>query len=70
MVDNAVLTQHQRPNRSVPVGIVVYEHINHSTGAYIMTTLREKMKQEMILRGLSSGTQDNYLRAVVKLNEH
>ena len=35
-----------------------------------MTTLREKMKQEMTLRGFSSGTQDNYLRAVVKLHEH
>ncbi len=35
-----------------------------------MTTLREKMKREMTLRGLSSGTQDNYLRAVVKLHEH
>jgi len=48
----------------------VFEDINYSTGAYIMTTLREKMKQEMTLRGLSSGTQDNYLRAVVKLHEH
>lgn len=35
-----------------------------------MTTLRDKMKQEMTLRGFSSGTKDNYLRAVVKLNEH
>lgn len=35
-----------------------------------MTTLREKMKQEMTLRGFSSGTQDNYLRAVVNLHNH
>lgn len=35
-----------------------------------MTTLREKMKHEMILRGFASGTQDNYLRAVVKLHGH
>lgn len=35
-----------------------------------MTTLRDKMKQEMILRGYSPGTQENYLRAVVKLNDH
>jgi len=62
LVDNAVYTQHQRPNKSVPVGIVVYEHINHSTGAYIMATLRKKMKQEMTLRGLSSGTQEKLLK--------
>ena len=35
-----------------------------------MTTLRDKMKQEMILRGYSTGTQENYLRAVVKLKDH
>lgn len=35
-----------------------------------MTTLREKMKQEMILRGYSLGTQDVYLRSVVKLHDH
>ena len=35
-----------------------------------MTTLREKMKQEMTLRGLSTGTQKQYLRAVIKLNNH
>lgn len=35
-----------------------------------MTTLREKMKQEMALRGLSTGTQKQYLRAVIKLHDH
>jgi site-specific recombinase XerD len=35
-----------------------------------MTTLREKMKHEMTLRGLSSGTQKNYLRSVIKLHDH
>lgn len=35
-----------------------------------MTSLREKMKQEMTLRGLSSGTQENYLRAVIKLHDY
>lgn len=35
-----------------------------------MTTLRDKMKQEMTLRGYSLGTQDAYLRSVVKLHEH
>ena len=35
-----------------------------------MTTLREKMKQEMTLRGLSSGTQENYLRPVIKLHDY
>jgi site-specific recombinase XerD len=48
----------------------VFEHIHYSTGAAIMTTLREKMKQEMILRGYSLRTQDLYLRAVVKLHDH
>jgi integrase/recombinase XerD len=35
-----------------------------------MPTLREKMKQEMTLRGFSLGTQENYLRAVIKLHDH
>lgn len=35
-----------------------------------MTSLREKMKQEMVLRGLSLGTQDSYLRSITKLNAH
>lgn len=35
-----------------------------------MTSLREKMKQEMTLRGLSTGTQEHYLRAIKKLNDH
>lgn len=35
-----------------------------------MTTLREKMKQEMISRGLSHGTQEQYLRSVTKLHDH
>jgi integrase/recombinase XerD len=35
-----------------------------------MTSLREKMKQEMTLRGLSSGTQENYLRSVIKLHDY
>lgn len=35
-----------------------------------MPTLREKMKQEMRLRGYSLGTQESYLRAVTKLHDH
>lgn len=35
-----------------------------------MTTLRAKMKQEMTLRGLAQGTQDHYLRSVMKLHDH
>lgn len=35
-----------------------------------MTTLREKMKQEMTLIGLAPGTQNTYLRAVIKLNNY
>jgi integrase/recombinase XerD len=35
-----------------------------------MTTLREKMKQEMTLCGYSPSTQDVYLRSVVKLHDH
>lgn len=35
-----------------------------------MTTLREKMKQEMTLHGYSPRTQELYLRAVIKLHDH
>ena len=70
MSDNVVLTQQNQQNGSVPVGVVVFEHINYSTGAHSMTTLRDKMKQEMMLRGYSLGTQENYLRAVIKLKDH
>ena len=35
-----------------------------------MTSLRDKMKQEMTLREFAAGTQDNYLRAIVKLHDH
>lgn len=35
-----------------------------------MTTLREKMKAEMTLRGLSINTQKKYLYEVIKLNKH
>ncbi len=35
-----------------------------------MTTLREKMKDEMILRGFSIGTQEKYLYEVIKLKNH
>ena len=35
-----------------------------------MTTLREKMKQEMILIGLAESTQKSYLNALVKLYDY
>jgi len=35
-----------------------------------MSSLREIMKQEMVLVGLAQSTQDIYLKAVVKLNDH
>jgi len=35
-----------------------------------MTTLREKMKQEMILIGLAESTQNRYLQAVIKLRKY
>lgn len=35
-----------------------------------MSNLRQKMKNEMILRGFSLGTQENYLRSVIKLHDH
>lgn len=35
-----------------------------------MLTLREKMKQNMTLKGLTLGTQEQYLRAIVKLHDH
>jgi len=34
-----------------------------------MTTLRDKMKRELILRGYSFGTQENYLKSATKLYE-
>ena len=35
-----------------------------------MSTLREKMKQEMILIGLAESTQKRYLEAVTQLNNY
>lgn len=35
-----------------------------------MTTLREKMKQEMILFDLAESTQKSYLEAVTGLNDY
>ena len=35
-----------------------------------MPSLREKMKEEMILVGLAPSTQDLYLTALIKLAEH
>ena len=35
-----------------------------------MTTLREKMKQEMILVGLAESTQEIYLKAVTQLRDY
>ena len=35
-----------------------------------MTTLREKMKEEMILMGLAPSTQAIYLKAVIRLNDY
>jgi Phage integrase, N-terminal SAM-like domain len=49
-----------------PVGVV----LSKPTGDYIMSTLREKMKQEMILVGLSDSTQAIYLKAVTKLRDY
>jgi len=36
----------------------------------IMITLSEKMKREMILKGMAAGTQKNYLRVISKLYEY
>ena len=35
-----------------------------------MTTLREKMKESMILRGFSEGTQQKYLYEAIKLYKY
>jgi integrase/recombinase XerD len=35
-----------------------------------MTTLREKMKQDMILKGLAELTQKSYLETVTRLYNH
>jgi len=42
----------------------------HQTGDLIMTTLREKMKDAMALRGFSQGTQKKYLYEVIKLQKY
>ncbi len=34
-----------------------------------MTTLRQKMKEEMILFGLAESTQDKYLKILIKLRD-
>ena len=39
-------------------------------GVSIMTTLREKMKNEMNLIGLAQSTQELYLKAINKLYEY
>jgi site-specific recombinase XerD len=49
---------------------VIFRPLNQPTGMTIMTSLREKMKQEMTLRGLATGTQEHYLRSIVKLHDH
>lgn len=49
---------------------VFFRSPNQPTGMTIMTSLRDKMKQEMTLRGLAAGTQEQYLRAIVKLHDH
>jgi site-specific recombinase XerD len=48
------------------VGVV----LTKPTGGSIMSTLREKMKQEMILVGLAESTQKIYLRAVTHLHDY
>jgi len=35
-----------------------------------MTTLREKMKQEMVLVGLAESTQKRYIESVTKLRDY
>jgi hypothetical protein len=35
-----------------------------------MATLREKMKQEMVLIGLAESTQKRYIEALVKLQDY
>lgn len=35
-----------------------------------MTTLRQKMKEEMTLFGLAASTQDKYLTILIKLRDH
>jgi len=46
------------------------EHKNNLTGAAIMTTLRQKMKDEMTLFGLAESTQAKYLNILIKLRDY
>jgi integrase/recombinase XerD len=56
------------PHRTTsPVGVCLF---NKLTGAPIMTTLREKMKQEMTLVGLAPSTQQIYLKAITQLHDY
>jgi len=68
--DNVIAKKQHRENGSIRFIDVDIAITYQQTGIAIMTNLREKMKQEMILRGLSLGTQSLYLRAVIKLNDH
>jgi integrase/recombinase XerD len=43
--------------------------LNKPTGEVIMPSLREKMKEEMILVGLAKSTQAIYLKAMTQLND-
>jgi hypothetical protein len=45
-------------------------YFNQPTGVTIMTTLREKMKQEMILIGLAESTQKRYIQSLINLQKH
>jgi integrase/recombinase XerD len=64
-VQNNFSTNHLNRTPS-PVGAVC----SASTGKIIMTNLRTKMKEEMILVGLAASTQAIYLKSVVNLHEY
>ena len=64
MVVSYINQSRSKPSSSVDVFLTT------TKGAAIMSTRREKMKQEMILFGLAESTQERYLQATTKLYEH
>jgi integrase/recombinase XerD len=70
LLDNKIAISIPNSTPSAPVGMDKQVFFIQSTGDLIMTTLREKMKEAMILRGFSEGTQRKYLYEVIKLYKY
>lgn len=67
LLDNLITKVNYRQDATDPVLI---DFFVNNTGNNIMTTLREKMKQEMTLIGLANSTQEYYLKSVIQLRDY